>query len=272
MQKESVYIGIIMLIASTVLVLLPVFFIIIFTILYQKRQVIFLGRLEVLKSTNERNLLCSQLEVQEKTFEKISQEIHDNIGQEISIAKLYLNTINKYDPHEVDFKTSEASQLLTKVMDDVRNLSKYLNSNIIQSTGLTEAIKGNLHQIEKTGKYCTSLNIEGEIQYMQESKEFAIFRIFQEAVHNIIKHAKAKQISITLNYQSTELEMIIVDDGTGFQSPLLKENKSSFTSGINNMQKRAILIGAKYSLDSTLKNGTVIKLLIPYHNDQDSIG
>src|SRR5436190_9626452 len=130
MQTESIHIAIIMLVTSTVLVLLPVAFIIIFTVLYQKRQISFLARLETIRSANEKELLRSQLEVQEKTFERISQEIHDNIGQEISIAKLYLNTVNKYDPVEVDIKTSEASLLLTKVMDDVRNLSKYLHSNI----------------------------------------------------------------------------------------------------------------------------------------------
>src|SRR5690349_10551155 len=100
MQTEGIHIGIIMLVTSTALVLLPVAFIIIFTMLYQKKQISFLARLEIIKAENEKELLRSQLEIQEKTFEKISQEIHDNIGQEISIAKLYLNTVNKFDPEE----------------------------------------------------------------------------------------------------------------------------------------------------------------------------
>ena len=267
MQKESIYVSIIMLITSTILVLLPVFFIIIFTILYQKRHAAFLGRLEALKSANEKELLRSQLEIQERTFEKISQEIHDNIGQEISIAKLYLSTVDRFNPDEVDIKTTEAIQLLTKVMDDVRSLSKYLNSNTIQTNGLTEVIRGNLEQIERTGKLTTTLNIEGEIKYLDESKEFAIFRIFQEAVNNVIKHAKANQISVALDYRSHELALMIADDGSGFLPHSSEENKYSHTSGINNMQKRAMLIGANYSLDSSVENGTVVKLIIPYNND-----
>ena len=118
-----------------------------------------------------------------------------------------------------------------------------------------------------------SLNIEGEVKYIDESKEFAVFRIFQEALNNIIKHSKATHVSVTMNYRNNFLQLIIGDNGTGFLKNSNFENTSYCSSGLINMQKRAKLIDADFHIDSSIEDGgTVIKLLIPYNNDQDSAG
>jgi len=133
--------------------------------------------------------------------------------------------------------------------------------------GLLRAIEYELELIRKTGTMDTQLQVEGVASRADKQKELILFRIVQETFNNIIKHAEAKNIKVNVHYNPTELMLIITDDGKGIDlSPLNEQTNSGFGLGIRNMHNRARLIGAGFTMHSSLGKGTEVKIILPDQN------
>jgi two-component system, NarL family, sensor kinase len=259
-DRASKIIAIIFILA-TFLVLLLLGFVLIILSLHRKRQQKFIIDLENVKTNFEKESLKTQLEMQEQTFQYISQEIHDNIGQFISLAKLHLNTLDFSNLAAVKEQISHSADLLTKALDDLRDLSKSLSSEIIRSNGLATAIEMQIAQLKKLELPQVVYEVAGEYQFMDEQKEIFILRIFQEATNNILRHSEARRITILLTYNQNNFALSIADNGKGFDKFMNSDHK---TSGIRNMTKRAKMIGADFAIESSMGAGTVVHLSVPY--------
>ena len=110
------------------------------------------------------------------------------------------------------------------------------------------------------------LDIQGNYRHLDEQKEIIIFRILQETLSNIVRHAAAKQIIILLSYLADHISLFIQDNGRGFDrlSLLAKPFTKHTASGINNMMKRAKMINAELDIKSNPGNGTTVTIFIPY--------
>lgn len=234
----------------------------IFFILYQKRKFRFIREKQQLKTTFQQELLHTQLEIQEQIFHNISQEVHDNIGQMLSLVKLNLNTMDMAKPDILEQKVQRSKELVTKVIADLRDLSKSLNPEIIRKIGLSDAIQQELLIVAKTGQYEANLSELGDFYQFDPQKELIIYRIFQEIMNNIIKHSRAKTVNVTLEYQPGMFTLTVSDDGEGFNTALETE-KSNFGLGIRNMRNRARLIGAEFKITSIIREGTIVSLEVP---------
>lgn len=246
---------------STILVVLLLGFVLFILFLYKRKQQSFALELETVKTNFEKELLKTQLEIQEQTFQYISQEIHDNIGQFISLAKLQLNTLDYANMKVVREKVGESTNMLTKALDDLRDLSRSLSSEMIRTNGLAAAIEMQIMQLRKLELPEVVYEVDGEYQFLDEQKEIFILRILQEAINNIIRHSEARLVNIQLSYQQNNLSLSINDNGKGFNSPAANDLR---TSGIRNMTKRAKMIGAVYRIESRLGAGTTVSLSVPY--------
>lgn len=203
----------------------------------------------------EQELLKSKLEIQEQTLKLISQEIHDNIGQVLSLVKLNIAKIDPFDHVSVGAKIDDARSLLTKAIQDLRDLSKRLNADFAKDIGLRQAVEYELSLLERTGSFKTSCVIQGAPITIDPQKELIIFRIFQELINNIIKHANADMIDVKLTYESTMFRLVVVDNGNGFD--LVKMNLAKSDGlGLRNINNRAALIGGSFSLQSSPGDGT----------------
>lgn len=241
-----------------------VIFIILFIFLYQKRYYRHLREKEQLKTKFSQELLQSQLEIQEQTLKNITQEIHDNIGQELTLAKLNLNTIDLSKPVELPDKINTSKNLVSKAIQDLRDLSRSMNMDSIMSMGLTNSIENELDMIRKTEMFNTSFDVQGEIPRLDEKKELILFRIVQESLHNIIKHASAKNINVTIKYANDILALDIKDDGKGFETAIIEGLKPAGVGmGLRNMHNRADLINAGFFVNSIKDSGTHIRLELP---------
>ncbi|HVM88218.1 MAG TPA: ATP-binding protein [Puia sp.] len=227
--------------------------------IYQKKQNAFQAQLETIRDNNEKEMLRTQLEMQEQTFQYISQEIHDNVGQFISLAKLHLNTINLDDKKSSAEQIEHSTEMLGKALDDLRDLSKSLSSEMIKNTGLVRAIELQVSQLKKAGIHQVSFDMEGTYSYMDEQKEIILFRIMQEAVNNTIRHARADSIKVSLLCTPEYLALKISDNGRGFNLNKLTGNGN----GISNMKKRAKLIEGTLDIESG-ESGTVVTIKISY--------
>jgi two-component system NarL family sensor kinase len=234
-------------------------------LVYQKKNNAFQKQLETIKDNSEKELLRSQLEMQEQTFQYISQEIHDNVGQFISLAKLHLNTIEFANAVSVTEKVELSTELLTKALDDLRDLSKSLSSDLIKSAGLEKAIELQISQLKKTAHYDIQFEVGGSHLYIDDQKEIILFRIFQEALNNIIRHAHASKIEITLLFFQNYLSLTIKDNGKGFYLKDIAEHSRN-SSGINNMTKRTKMINGEFNLESKPGVGTTIIIQMPFAN------
>jgi signal transduction histidine kinase len=212
----------------------------------------------------QQELLQSQLEIQEQTLKNISQEIHDNVGQVLSLAKLNLNMMDIKKPEQLEKKINSTLSQVTKAINDLRDLSKSFNTDNIVALGLIQSIAAEMDIINKADSHKTAFRITGSSVMLEPQKELILFRIVQEAMHNIIKHAQAKSLTVHADFSPAQLELTIYDDGKGFNlGPLNQENNKDHGLGIRNMHNRAKMIGADFSMSSTIGSGTMVKIVVP---------
>lgn len=251
------------LIVTTLLILFLVALISTILLLYQRKRIAFIRNFEKMKADYEQNLLKTQLEIQEHTFQNISQEIHDNISLSLTLAKLNLNTI-KLNNRQVAIESIQNSiALISNAISDLSNISKSLNSEVISSHGLITALQLEIEKIKKCGKHDVLFDISGEPVYMEPQKELLLFRITQEALNNIIKHARATRIKLKLHYNKDQVDLNVEDNGVGFSVDTMKSQWNGMKAGLTNMATRADLIHGTCKIESTPLSGTRILVTAP---------
>jgi signal transduction histidine kinase len=219
---------------------------------------------EQMETFFQQELLRTQLEIQEQTLKNISQEIHDNIGQMLSLAKLNLATTNIEQKEVVQQKINDSHHLISKAIQDLRDLSRSFNTDYVSEMGLLRSIEYELEMIQKTGTIKTKLDVTGPVYKLDPQKELILFRIVQETLNNVIKHANADTVSIMIAYNSANITLRISDNGCGFDLVPLNENANAkFGLGIRNMHNRAKLIGADFSISSMISKGTEVIIQSP---------
>ncbi len=212
---------------------------------------------EKIKQDFEEVLLNTRLEIQEQTLDHVSREIHDNIGQVLSLVRLQINTLAA-QPKQED--VSYADDLLGKAIGDLRTLSHSLNTNAIKEQGFIESVRQTLLQFEKTGKYRIAFDVEESGFYINDDYGIILFRIVQEVLNNIVKHAHATEISVKLFTTDNGCQISISDNGCGFDTKVRSTIESGI--GIKNIIERAKIIGAKLSLFSQPGSGTTVLITL----------
>ena len=220
-------------------------------------------KIKNLKSITEKEILKAQLEIQEDISNKISREIHDNISLGLTLSKLQITNYLEIDQSNKDLLTSSV-QLITKSLVDLNDISKSLDSSQLFSHGLIDVLKAEIAVIGRSKIVDVVFEVSGEILFLDSEKELIIFRIFQEACNNILKHAKARTITIDLMYEKQYVQLKISDDGKGFDiEETMKTKEIRKMSGLKNIHQRAEIIGAETYIYSTPNIGTTIHIKIP---------
>ncbi|MEO8413430.1 MAG: ATP-binding protein [Ginsengibacter sp.] len=215
----------------------------------------------------DKELFETQLEIQEQTLKNISQEIHDNIGQGLSLAKLNINTMDVTNVESLPDKIITSRHLITKAIQDLRDLSKSLHTDYVSELGLVPSVEYELGMIQKTGNYIVELETNGKQYRFDDQQELIMFRIVQEILHNIIRHAKATSIRVLFDFQPGSIFLQIADNGIGFDASQLNDkNYKGFGLGLRNMYNRAKIINADFKLISTLDKGTTVTLALSLNN------
>lgn len=205
-------------------------------------------------------LLTSKMELQEQVLTSVSEEMHDNLGQMLSVVKLNLAKLGRMakDNEKESIVINELREQVSGVITDVRNISKTLSKDFIANFGLLESLKLELDKINRTGEIEAVLDCEGEENLdLDGQSQIVLFRIVQELINNAIKHAEAKKITVNLNFDANGLHMIIADDGVGFDPESLKTRDAENSgNGLRNMQNRVNIIGGVLTLESKIGKGT----------------
>jgi signal transduction histidine kinase len=238
-------------------------FIITIVYLYRKKQLAYFKTIEELKLDYEKNLLHTHLEMQEQTLQHISREIHDNIGLSLTLAKLNLNTLDWNHTAIIKGKIDSSLEQISKAIADLSDISKGMNSELIIHQGLMEVLDKETTRLRDLSLFELDYRVNGSPVFLDSQKELVIFRIIQEAFNNIIKHAKATSVKLTLDYNADHIDVSIADNGKGFCKNAVEQDKKS-NAGLNNMQKRAALFNGRTIIESKIGSGTSILITIPY--------
>ncbi len=242
-----------LIIGTTVIVLLLAITLIFLFLFIQKKKKFHYKEKRKFKETYDKELAKSQNEIRERALENISWEIHDNVGQLLSVSKMQLNRLEMQLPNEYKNDIKEVGDLVSKSLHDLRALSKSLNPEAIKKIGLLDSLKLEIDRYNRLNFIKAKLEIINTPFLLPKEKETILFRIVQECIHNAIKHAKASELVVTLIYYKNDLEIIVKDNGIGFDM-----NKTSVEKGIGllNMKGRAKLIKAEFKLSSSKNKGT----------------
>ncbi|WP_339697459.1 histidine kinase [uncultured Marixanthomonas sp.] len=235
---------------------------VVFFIAFQRRKNKLLLRQAEQKRQFENEISKSRIEIQEQTLKNIAWELHDNIGQLLSVANIQLNMILPTLPTEFHNQLLETKSVVQETVTEVRSLSKTLNNDVVYKNGLVESLKVELERFNRLDFLNATLEITGKIKEIDRTNEIIIFRILQEFSTNVLKHARATELFVHLNYTETFFQIEARDNGIGFD---MSEQKGN--SGMETMKSRAELLKAQFSIDSKKQEGTILRLNYPYKNE-----
>jgi PAS domain S-box-containing protein len=222
---------------------------------------------EVLREANQslRTLSRQLLQVQEDDRRAIARDLHDEIGQSLTAIKLNVERAQRASDRAArDRIMKDCLQITEGVLNQVRNLSLDLHPSILDDLGLAYALKWYAdRQAERAG-----LNIEVaadlSLPRLSHDIEIGCFRIAQEALTNVVRHAKARRASVTLKRGTTTVELRVQDDGIGFVVDTVPSAATGAASvGLASMQERARLLGGEVRVKSVLRQGTEVIATLP---------
>jgi signal transduction histidine kinase len=199
-------------------------------------------------------------EIQQLTLNNISQEIHDNVGQLLSLAKMQLNLIAE-SPEKNMQLVAETKENISKAMSELRDLAKGLSSDRIKILGLYDSVIQEAERISRAGTLRVEVTSNGEKQEPDHQKQLVIFRVIQECFQNIIKHAQAAHVKVSFTYMPKGFDISIQDDGKGFE--FNAEITSTTGLGLMNLFNRVNLVGGEAKVNTAPGRGTQILLHIP---------
>jgi signal transduction histidine kinase len=162
-------------------------------------------------------------------------------------------------------RLTETKQLVSTAIEDLRNMSRLLNTDFIHHNSLKEVLEQQVQSIRNTGEYSVEFIIIGIDKQLIESKRIVVFRVFQEIINNIIKHAQADKILIEISYLDAFIGLQIHDNGIGFDSSNILK---STNNGLRNVKKRIDMVEGTIKITSTSNEGTSVEITVPYGSNE----
>lgn len=205
------------------------------------------------------------IEAQEAERRHLDHELHDEIGQALTAVKINLQALQRSvaSSHQTTLPFQESIDIVEVALQQVRGLSLDLRPSLLDDLGLIAALRWYIdRQTQRAG-------ISGELIAELETKlspnlETICFRIVQEAITNVVRHAKAQRVTVELQQWDTQLQLIIRDDGVGFDIHVAREQATSGGSlGLLGMEERVLLVGGYIKIESAHQHGTKIHVQFP---------
>lgn len=218
---------------------------------------------ESVKEQNYRSILI--LEGQEEERKRLSRELHDGVGQMLSAMKLLLESITPSTSKLMKIRLKESLDLMKSIIQEVRRVSFNLTPSSLDDFGLVPAVKKFCEEINSVTK--ANIQFENETRFINrlESRvETNLYRIIQESVNNALKYAKASNIIVRFSHNINTLNIVIEDDGKGFDFDRVSRSGhfEKAGHGIFNMKERAAFIGGVFKLETELGKGTRIHITL----------
>jgi two-component system sensor histidine kinase UhpB len=220
---------------------------------------------EKLMQTTEqlRNLSAHLQSVREEERTNIAREIHDELGQVLTVLKIQVTLLSKElkkDQFSIRERMLSVARLLEETVESVQRITSELRPGILDELGLVPAIEWQAQEFNSRTKINVECDLPKEDIILDQSKATAVFRIFQEALTNIARHANASKVNIILEQSDGNLKLKVKDNGKGITQNQINNPKSL---GILGMKERALVFGGTVTIKSSMDIGSVVELGIP---------
>jgi two-component system NarL family sensor kinase len=259
-KEKQAYIKNIIIIAIVVLMLLAAITGFLF---YRKKQIEQQAKLDAEIASQKEIRTKAILEAEEKERRRIAQDLHDGVGQLLSAAKLNLSNLDSKitaQTEEQKLAMQNALSLVDDSVKEVRAVSHNMMPNTLIKLGLASAVREFITKLGNAPTLKVDLEIVGLDTRLDNQVETVLYRVIQEIVNNIIKHAKASQISMQLIRHETELNIMIEDNGVGFDTNQLDDFEGI---GLKGIQTRIEFLNGSVHFDSSIGRGTTVIIDIP---------
>jgi len=211
-----------------------------------------------IRNKNKIKIRDSVIEGEEKERNRIGRELHDGVCSELSAVKMNLDIVKSTCSDQIEI--GKVITNLSTINESIRNISHDLNSIVLSKFGLVPAINDLFEKVRILNNSKVKLEISTFNKRLQKSIESNIYRILQEIVNNILKHANATEINFSLGQTKDSIRMIVKDNGVGFD---VKSEKPRIGIGLNNIKYRVALLNGQITIHSDLNVGTTITIEIP---------
>ena len=211
------------------------------------------------------DLLRQVVSAQEAERQRIARELHDETGQALTAIGLGLRGISTTLRVDVDKSAANLRQLeglVVHSLDELQRLIADLRPSHLDDLGLPAALRWYASEVQARGLLQVQVEVNGEQRPIDGVMNTTLFRVAQEAVTNVVKHAEAKAVKITLAYAVDGMGLRVEDTGRGFDVSAARTQRPAW--GLMGMEERAALLGGKYSLTSRPGQGTCVEVTIPY--------
>jgi PAS domain S-box-containing protein len=225
---------------------------------------------EILSMNEQLRLLSErQQNIREEERTHIAREIHDELGQQLTVMKMDVSWLNKKlgaNDEIVGKKTLELSKILDETVKTVRRIASELRPSLLDDLGLVAAIEWHLNEFEKRSGIKAELKKVRIEPLLPDAARTGLFRIVQESLTNVARHAKASKVTVSLQQKKELLVLKIEDDGVGFSKEKIAVKK---TLGILGMKERTSVMGGTYEIVSVPGKGTTVCVTVPFNGETD---
>lgn len=227
---------------------------------YKEKKQEYINDLKITNEIHQKELLATQLEIQQATMQEIGREIHDNIGQKLTLVSLYSQQIvYENSAPQLNDKIEQVTQIINESIADLRSLSQTLTNDKINTKNITELIEEEVEKANILKKSQVIFDNKTSNINLNFTEKNVLLRVVQEAIQNSIKYSNCTEIKIQFhNEPDNNLVLKISDNGKGFD---LKNIKSDGI-GLTNMQKRIDILNGSFKITSSPQNGTQITTII----------
>jgi two-component system, NarL family, sensor histidine kinase UhpB len=198
---------------------------------------------------------ASALAAQENERQRIARELHDEIGQTLTVALLFLKRAVDRAPAEIRGELADTQEAVRAGLDEVRSIARRLRPDALEDLGLHSALNALCSEFSQATGIVVVKNIAPQANRLQPDVELVCYRIAQESLTNIARHAEASKVWLDLHTTADQLLLRIADDGRG--------GVDTEGAGINGMRERALLVSAALTITSPLCEGTEVLVTIP---------
>jgi signal transduction histidine kinase len=213
------------------------------------------------------DLLHQVVEAQETERKRIARELHDATGQSLTAINLGLRGVENLladSSPRVAAQIKELKSFGTNALDELRQIITDLRPSQLDDLGLVPTLQWYIGEFEKRRSIPVDFIIEGDQARLPSEYEIVLFRITQEALTNIAKHAKASYVAVTVHVYSGQICVMIEDDGCGFEPATVLDDERQLTGfGLLGIRERTLLLGGHYEIDSKPGRGTFIRVSVP---------
>lgn len=255
-QEEEIYLAV--LIAVSFLSLVLIFFII--NLIVNQRKI---RRLQ-------KTLISAEIMTLENERRRFSQDLHDEVGPNLSAALLYVNMLEPLDEESGEMKI-KVEEIINLTLEQIRTISRNIIPKYIQEQGLKASIEGFVGNLNQALGQNVTIRLDiVSIPNLSEMANLNVYRIVQESINNAIKHSKAKEIRVHISVNGSSANVVISDNGRGFEYTGMQGNQSAGGIGLKNIQNRVISLGGQLNIYSQIGKGTQIVAEIPVLHESNT--